>query len=82
MVEDSAPQVVLTVEGLRGRLPATRAKVVALDAKVKEIAGLTEENLSAIELGLSAQHLVYVIYTSGSTGRPKGTAMPMARWAI
>ncbi|HWM71527.1 MAG TPA: amino acid adenylation domain-containing protein, partial [Steroidobacteraceae bacterium] len=65
-----------TVEGLRGRLPATRAKVVALDAKVKEIAGLTEENLSAIELGLSAQHLVYVIYTSGSTGRPKGTAMP------
>ena len=75
MLEDAAPQVVLTQESMTAVLPHTAAETVVLDAELSAIAGYKEENLSAIELGLTAQDLVYVIYTSGSTGRPKGTAM-------
>jgi amino acid adenylation domain-containing protein len=75
MLENATPQVVVTQEKLRGLLPATQAEVLAPDARLNGIEEYAGENLSAAELGLTAQHLVYVIYTSGSTGRPKGTAM-------
>jgi amino acid adenylation domain-containing protein len=75
MLEDADPQVVLTQEKLLAALPPTKAEVLSLDGKAKEIAGYQEKNLSCADLHLGAQHLVYVIYTSGSTGRPKGTAM-------
>jgi len=75
MLEDATPQVVLTQEELRAVLPASQAQVIALDTKLKEVAGYVRENLPAAELGLTPRNLVYVIYTSGSTGRPKGTAM-------
>jgi amino acid adenylation domain-containing protein len=75
MLEDAAPQMVLTQEALRAVLPTTQAEIVALDTKLPEIAGNDAEDLPAAELRLNAQHLVYVIYTSGSTGRPKGIAM-------
>jgi amino acid adenylation domain-containing protein/thioester reductase-like protein len=76
MLEDAAPKVVLTQEQLRSVLPQTDSNVIALDAKLKEIAGDVAANVPAAELGLNPRNLVYVIYTSGSTGRPKGTAMP------
>ena len=72
MLEDAAPQVVLTTAELQNVLPPTGAQVIAVDTKLQEIRGQQEENLRA---GLSTQDLVYVIYTSGSTGKPKGTAM-------
>src|SRR5581483_1254719 len=75
MLEDASPRVVLTQQELWGVLPCTQAEVIALDAKLKEIAGYVAENLPAVELGVTAQDLVYTIYTSGSTGRPKGTEM-------
>jgi non-ribosomal peptide synthetase component F len=75
MLEDAAPGVVLTQERLREVLPATPAKLMALDSALQDTTQHIEGNVSAAELGLSAQDLVYVIYTSGSTGRPKGTAM-------
>jgi amino acid adenylation domain-containing protein/thioester reductase-like protein len=75
MLESSAPNVVLTHSELRALLPGTKARHVALDTQLREIAGYIEENLRVAELGLTSRNLVYVIYTSGSTGRPKGTAM-------
>jgi amino acid adenylation domain-containing protein len=75
MLEDAAPEIVLTQTELMTVLPATQAEVIALDEQMKEIPRDVEENTSAAELGLTARHLIYVIYTSGSTGRPKGTAM-------
>jgi amino acid adenylation domain-containing protein len=75
MLEDAAPQVVLTQKELIATLPQTQAEVIALDELLRNIAGNVKDNLSTLELGLQPRDLVYVIYTSGSTGRPKGTAM-------
>jgi amino acid adenylation domain-containing protein len=75
MLEDAAPQVILTQEKLRAALPATQAEVITVDEKLQSIAGYGKENIAVAGLGLTAKNLVYVIYTSGSTGHPKGTAM-------
>jgi non-ribosomal peptide synthetase component F len=72
MVQDAAPQVVLTTDGLAGRCVATRSRCLALDAHWPEIARKSTNNLNASTLGLGPHHLAYVIYTSGSTGQPKG----------
>ncbi|MBM0108952.1 AMP-binding protein, partial [Steroidobacter sp. S1-65] len=70
MLEDAAPRVVLTQEGLRAMLPATSAEVIALDGDWLRIERLGSENLPAQAGG--GEQLAYVIYTSGSTGKPKG----------
>ncbi|MBM0105839.1 amino acid adenylation domain-containing protein, partial [Steroidobacter sp. S1-65] len=75
MLEDAAPRVVLTQEGLRAMLPATSAEVVDIGPTLQHISNYSARNPMSSELGSSASNLVYVIYTSGSTGRPKGTAM-------
>jgi amino acid adenylation domain-containing protein len=72
VLEDAAPKVVLIQERVRERLPATTARVIALDAEWSEIAGSDSSNLDPRDLGLRSDHLAYVIYTSGSTGEPKG----------
>jgi amino acid adenylation domain-containing protein len=73
MVADAAPQVVLTETELAAILPATDAKLIALDEELAQIAGSSGQDLAAS--GPGPENLVYVIHTSGSTGRPKGTAM-------
>jgi len=65
MLEDSAPPVVLTREGLRDALPETNALVVCLDGPENEVE-------ATVLPGLDPDNLAYVIYTSGSTGRPNG----------
>ncbi len=75
MVEDAKPKVVLTQEKLKGLLPATTAKAIALDTTLQELAHSDAEERCA-RCELSPHSLVYVIYTSGSTGRPKGIEMP------
>ena len=72
LLQDAAPKVVLTQEGLRERLAGTSARLISLDSEWDEIAELEASDLSAREWGLTPQHLAYVIYTSGSTGQPKG----------
>ena len=72
MLEDSTPQVLLTQERLRERLPRNSSEVIALDSAWHEIAGQPTENPEREVVGLRDSHLAYVIYTSGSTGRPKG----------
>jgi amino acid adenylation domain-containing protein len=84
MLEDAAPQVVLTQERLKELLPAGQpgqAELVTLDGDWERIeAGAREsaQNLPAASIGVRPEHLAYVIYTSGSTGRPKGVMVTHA----
>jgi len=68
LLEDSAPQVVLTLSHLSERLPAHGRPQIELDRF--SWAGASDEAPAVAQLAPS--HLAYVIYTSGSTGLPKG----------
>ncbi|PYB79680.1 non-ribosomal peptide synthetase [Pseudomonas soli] len=68
LIDDCAPKVVLTLSGLRDRLPATSVPVIELDRLPLATVGLANPQVAQ----LSGANLVYVIYTSGSTGQPKG----------
>ncbi|HEV2149751.1 MAG TPA: amino acid adenylation domain-containing protein, partial [Longimicrobiaceae bacterium] len=77
-VNDSGVGVVLTREGVRGRLPAAAEGAlltVALDAEWERIAG---EDDAPLPETAGPGGLAYVIYTSGSTGRPKGVQVTHA----
>ena len=70
MLEDAAPQVILTQTHLKAALPKTKAHVIALDADWKQIDTQPQTNLKKSDQ--TPQSLAYLIYTSGSTGKPKG----------
>ncbi|HEX5461232.1 MAG TPA: amino acid adenylation domain-containing protein [Steroidobacteraceae bacterium] len=72
MLADAAPDIVLTHERCRSRLPSGSAAVISLDSHWSEIERYPADDLSPEALGLQSRHLAYVIYTSGSTGQPKG----------
>jgi amino acid adenylation domain-containing protein/thioester reductase-like protein len=72
MLEDAAPKVLLTQGRLRGSLPSTLARVIALDDDWSRIAEYPGVDPDGRARGLRSDHLAYVIYTSGSTGQPKG----------
>ncbi len=78
MIADAEPRIVLTLQASRPTLPASAARLVALDADWGEIAGEPASNPDPVALGLHSGHLAYVIYTSGSTGRPKGVMIEHA----
>ncbi|HYG63970.1 MAG TPA: AMP-binding protein, partial [Thermoanaerobaculia bacterium] len=70
VLEDAAPQVLITETGLRAALPAAAGTaVLCLDAEA-----LTEGPLDRV--AGDDRQLAYVLYTSGSTGRPKGVGVP------
>ena len=72
MLEDAAPDVLLTQQRLKAALPENKPTVIALDEDWSHVAQYATTDLDADELGLTPRHLAYVIFTSGSTGRPKG----------
>jgi non-ribosomal peptide synthetase component F len=71
MLQDIAPQVLLTQERLQG-LFAASLPLIALPADAPLWKDQPETNLEPASVGLTSSHLAYVIYTSGSTGQPKG----------
>ncbi|WP_265569165.1 non-ribosomal peptide synthetase [Streptomyces hygroscopicus] len=77
MLQDSSSAVLLTYSHIA--VGAADLARVELDDEGtgRELAGLTEGPLEAVELlaPSSADNAAYVIYTSGSTGRPKGTVV-------
>jgi amino acid adenylation domain-containing protein len=72
LLRDSGAAVVLTQAGLRGRLPASGARVLEVDGRLE---GSVEEP-DAAPMAVDPARLAYVIYTSGSTGTPKGVGIP------
>ncbi len=75
MLEDAqrgGPRVVVSVESLRGRLPAA-VRAVCLDSDAEAIAAHADSPPAGV--AVSPDHPAYVIYTSGSTGLPKGVVI-------
>jgi amino acid adenylation domain-containing protein len=72
MLQDAAPELVLTQAKLKSELALGNRLLFAVDEQWHEIEHRSQNNLAARTLNVSAQNLAYVIYTSGSTGRPKG----------
>lgn len=72
ILNDAAPDVLLTQERLKWRLQDTTVESIALDNDWSEIAEKTTSNLDYSTSCLRSCHLAYVIYTSGSTGQAKG----------
>jgi non-ribosomal peptide synthetase component F len=73
VLDDSEPRVVLTQEGLAGRLPENQARFCLDDGWEDAIggdAGPTDEPRPGLE------NLMFVSYSSGTTGKPKGIANP------
>jgi natural product biosynthesis luciferase-like monooxygenase protein len=69
MMEDARVAVLLTQDGLQGRLQPHSARVLCLDTDWETIAG---DDTAPPPAAVQPEHLAYVIYTSGSTGTPKG----------
>ncbi|MCW2917362.1 MAG: Malonyl CoA-acyl carrier protein transacylase [Actinomycetia bacterium] len=69
MLEDAQVPVIVTRQGLAGRLPSADVHTVCVDVEAEHIAGLP-----AMEppVRVAPAQVAYVLYTSGSTGRPKG----------
>ena len=68
LLEDSAPQVVLSLSRFSGRLPAHGLPLIELD----RYPWPETTDVTPAVAQLAPHNLAYVIYTSGSTGLPKG----------
>jgi amino acid adenylation domain-containing protein len=69
---DALPQVVLTVEKLRKKLPEGTPNIITLDVEWNRP---TEETMVNSTSQALPDSLACVIYTSGSTGEPKGVML-------
>ncbi|MEV7190093.1 amino acid adenylation domain-containing protein, partial [Kitasatospora sp. NPDC093102] len=74
MLQDSAPLLVLTVDGIVPALP-DRIDILSLDDPSTTARIDAHSTSSLDDTGLRPEHPAYVIYTSGSTGRPKGVVI-------
>ncbi len=70
LIQDSAPQAVVTVQSLRNGLFDCCETSLCLDDSI-----LLNCSTAPICAEVAPEHLAYVIYTSGSTGKPKGVAV-------
>jgi amino acid adenylation domain-containing protein len=69
ILRDAKPRVVVTADGLAGKLPAGDWRVVDLNFQAAEIGASSCEPFAC---PATVENLAYVIYTSGSTGQAKG----------
>jgi amino acid adenylation domain-containing protein len=72
MISDTAMPVILTDDASAGRLPATGATVLNVDAAAGPAGG---PEADPGDPGVGPENVAYVIYTSGSTGQPKGVVV-------
>jgi amino acid adenylation domain-containing protein len=91
MLEDADAAVLVTETALASRLPASRARMLVLDAEPAGAGSTDSADSNGIEGGAGGErqaaaepaqlprslpgNLAYLIYTSGSTGRPKAVAI-------
>ncbi|HEX2187443.1 MAG TPA: amino acid adenylation domain-containing protein, partial [Longimicrobiaceae bacterium] len=75
MLEDSGARVLLTEEGLRGRLPEFGGEVVLAPSMGENDGSEAWTDVVSADRAPTPDSLAFIIYTSGSTGRPKGVAV-------
>ncbi len=77
VLEDAAPQVLITETRLLAALPPAPGAVLCLDGKAVGDPSTTPVDRDRGEpVPCDDRQLAYVLYTSGSTGRPKGVGVP------
>jgi amino acid adenylation domain-containing protein len=69
MIDSSQVAALLTVDGLRKRLPQSNARVVCLDSEWETIG---QHNATNPDIQISPRSLACVIYTGAQEGRAKG----------
>ncbi len=79
MAGDCGATILVTQEGLGGRLPLVSGwsgDVVALDPGAAAMAHEPQGDAVPPRRPVTSEDLAYIIYTSGSTGGPKGVEIP------
>ena len=69
IIEDAAPEIIITSIAHEHRLKPGNAAVILFDVETKEIQQMPATNP---RVSVKPENMAYVIYTSGSTGKPKG----------
>ena len=72
MMEQANVKLILSQTDLLASLPASEARLIALDSLDGEVSCEDNGNLSRLS---EPENLAYVMYTSGSTGQPKGVSV-------
>ncbi|CCK81829.1 non-ribosomal peptide synthetase [Desulfobacula toluolica] len=69
IINDSAPEIIVTTKTHEHRIDPKGAAVILLDKEMPEIKNMGSANP---KIDLTPENMAYIIYTSGSTGKPKG----------
>ena len=76
MLDDAAPQIVLTQKRLQALIPGPQSRLLVLDAEPDMAPQQASPSAGVVPVDVRPSDAAYLIYTSGSTGRPKGVALP------
>lgn len=69
IIDDCAPEIIITLKIHEHRLSSKGAAVILLD---KELAEIKKMDINNPKTDITPENMAYIIYTSGSTGKPKG----------
>ena len=72
MTSDAEVSVILTQKHLVDRISTFQAKVIPIDPRSGQIAGVSN---SYSQVSVQESSCAYIMYTSGSTGQPKGVSI-------
>ena len=75
ILEDTAPQALLTRAASARNLPPTAVPMFWLDTEAERLDLCADVDLTGPELEVDLAQTAFIIYTSGTTGRPKGVML-------
>lgn len=72
ILEDAAPDIIITCDLNQRKLGDTTAQIVLMDTDLQKIKKMDTANPTT---DVTPDNIAYIIYTSGSTGTPKGVVI-------